>query len=168
MGLGPAVSWCLDQHFCDHAGRAILKPSMSVPSPGRLVGRADVSGGLVGKCPGRDACERGGLSRLRRAVAARAQPLPAAARRHCGSAPGDVNPAAGSPARRPQRRMRQDDVRLARTSARQLINRRRRSRGQPCIHRRRRQQGAIPLATHVKRRVKGFELARNAVHQRRR
>ena len=55
-----------------------------------------------------------------------------------------------------------------RTSARQLKNRRRRSRGQPCIHRRRRQRGAIPLATHVKRRVKGFALARNAGHQRRR
>ena len=51
---------------------------------------------------------------------------------------------------------------------RQLTNRRRRSRGQPCIHRRRRQRAAIPLATHVKRRVKGFALARNAGHQRRR
>ena len=55
-----------------------------------------------------------------------------------------------------------------RTSARQLKNRRRRSRGQPCIHRRRRQRGAIPVATHVKRRVKGSALARNAGHQRRR
>ena len=65
--------------------------------------------------------------------------------------------------------LRRDDPTSQRhTSARQVKNRRRRSRGQPCIHRRRRQRGAIPLATHVKRRVKGFALARNAGHQRRR
>ena len=50
---------------------------------------------------------------------------------------------------------------------RQFKNARRRSREPPCTRRHRRQPGAIPLATHVKRRVKGFGLARNAGHQRR-
>jgi Glycosyl transferase family 2 len=54
------------------------------------------------------------------------------------------------------------------TPARQLEYHRRRSRGRPCVHRHRRQRGAIPLATHVERRVKGFAPARNVGHQLRR
>jgi Glycosyl transferase family 2 len=48
-----------------------------------------------------------------------------------------------------------------------LMIRGRRMRGQPCTRRHQRQRGATPLATHVRRRVTGFALPRNAEHQRR-